>query len=260
MALFKIEKGLAANLTKNRPNAKEGYAYFTTDDGKLYIDISGDGTIAANNTTRIAVNAKKADYAVNATNATYATSADNATNATKLSISDDTSTKIYVLGATGTGQQTIYRETSVYMQNNVLKGAAWNDYAEYREADIQEPGRCIVEQGDDTLTQSTNFMQPGAAIISDTFGFAIGETDKAKTPIAVSGRVLAYPYESLDVFKEHIGYPVCSGPNGTVSIMSDEEYKNKGYCAIGIISAVPDYETWGENNVPVNGRVWIKVI
>ena len=65
MALFKIEKGLAANLTKNRPNAKEGYAYFTTDDGKLYIDISGKGTedTPANDKTRIAVNAKKADYA-----------------------------------------------------------------------------------------------------------------------------------------------------------------------------------------------------
>lgn len=260
MALFKIEKGLAANLTKNRPNAKEGYAYFTTDDGKLYIDIAGDGTTAASSTTRIAVNAKSADFAANATAATYAGSADTATSANKLSISDDTTTKIYVLGAAGTGSQNVYRETSVYMQNNVLKGAAWNDYAEYREADTQEPGRCIVEQGNDTLVQSTDFMEPGAAIISDTFGFAIGETDKAKTPIAVSGRVLAYPYEPLYIFKENIGRPVCSGPNGTVSIMSDEDYKNKGYCAIGTISAVPDYETWGENNVPVNGRVWIKII
>ena len=40
MALFKIEKGLAANLTKNRPNAVEGYCYFTSDDGKFYIDIA----------------------------------------------------------------------------------------------------------------------------------------------------------------------------------------------------------------------------
>ena len=43
MALFKIEKGLKDNLSVNRPNAVEGYCYFTTDDGKFYIDIA-DGT------------------------------------------------------------------------------------------------------------------------------------------------------------------------------------------------------------------------
>ena len=39
MALFKIEKGLAADLLKNRPNTTEGWCYFTVDDGKFYIDI-----------------------------------------------------------------------------------------------------------------------------------------------------------------------------------------------------------------------------
>jgi hypothetical protein len=102
-------------------------------------------------------------------------------------------------------------------------------------------------------------MQPGAEIISDTFGFAIGKTEKAQTPIAASGRVLAYPYESHEEFMAAIGKPVCSGPNGTVSIMTDEEYAKKGYCAIGFISAVPQYEEWGEDKVKVNGRVWIRV-
>ena len=140
-----------------------------------------------------------------------------------------------------------------------LWGAVWNDYAECREADTIEPGKCVIEVGDDTLTTSTKRLMPGANITSDTFGFAIGETEQAKTPIAVSGRVLAYPYESREEFKKNIGRPVCSGPNGTVSIMTDEEYKNKGYCAIGTISAVPDYEEWGTGKVKVNGRVWIKV-
>lgn len=138
-------------------------------------------------------------------------------------------------------------------------GAVWNDYAECREADTIEPGKCVIEVGDDTLITSTERMMPGANITSDTFGFAIGETDQAKTPIAVSGRVLAYPYESREEFKKNIGRPVCSGPNGTVSIMTDEEYRDKGYCAIGTISAVPDYEEWGTGKVKVNGRVWIKV-
>lgn len=140
-----------------------------------------------------------------------------------------------------------------------LWGAVWNDYAEMREGDTIEAGKCVIEVGDDTLTLSSERMQPGANITSDTFGFAIGETDKCKTPIAVSGRVLAYGYEDREEFKKNIGRPVCSGPNGTVSIMTDEEYKEKGYCAIGTISAVPDYEEWGTGNVKVDGRIWIKV-
>lgn len=149
--------------------------------------------------------------------------------------------------------------TRVSLETGVLFGAAWNDYAEYRKSNCKIPGKCIIEIGDDTLKLSTKRLQPGAEIISDTFGFAIGETKECETPIAVSGRVLAYPYEPLEKFRENIGKPVCSGPNGTVSIMTDEEYQKFGYCAIGTISAVPDYEVWGSGNVKVNGRVWIKV-
>ena len=62
MALFKIEKGLAINLEANRPYTKEGYAYFTTDDGKLYIDIYCDVTTPARiGKDRICLNADKAD-------------------------------------------------------------------------------------------------------------------------------------------------------------------------------------------------------
>ena len=47
MALFKISKGLSKNLMTNVPYAKEGFAYFTSDDGKFYIDVEGDGTNAS---------------------------------------------------------------------------------------------------------------------------------------------------------------------------------------------------------------------
>ena len=183
----------------------------------------------------------------------------NAASATNVNIANDTSSKIYVLGATTIGNTRIYRESSVYMQNNVLFGAAWNDYAEYRESNIAQPGRCIIENGDDTLRLSTERLQRGAEIISDTFGFAIGETDICKTPIAVSGRVLAYGYEDREQFKSHIGYPVCSGPDGTVSIMTDEEEQLYPSRIIGYISAVPDYEIWGTGNVKVDGRIWIRI-
>ena len=153
----------------------------------------------------------------------------------------------------------IWLGSDASLHASAVWGAVWNDYAECREADTIEPGKCVIEVGDDTLTTSTERLMPGANITSDTFGFSIGETEQAKTPIAVSGRVLAYPYESREEFKKNIGRPVCSGPNGTVSIMTDEEYRDKGYCAIGTISAVPDYEEWGTGKVKVNGRVWIKV-
>lgn len=145
-------------------------------------------------------------------------------------------------------------------------GAVWNDYAEFRiTKNPIEPGRCIREIGDDTLELTTKRLEKGCEIVSDTYGFAIGESEKAQTPTAASGRVLAYPYESLEEFKKHIGDPVCSGPNGTVSIMTEEEEMRYPSRIIGTISAVPDYEEWLTGNkenykpIKVNGRVWIRI-
>ena len=142
---------------------------------------------------------------------------------------------------------------------NKVYGAVWNDYAECRESnEFIDAGRVVKENGDDTLSIADGRLIYGCSIVSDTFGFMIGETDKAHTPIAVSGRVLAYPYENREVFRSNIGCFVCSGPNGTVSLMDKEEVWNHPEAIIGQVSAVPDYEYWG-NNVKVNGRVWIKV-
>ena len=142
---------------------------------------------------------------------------------------------------------------------NHVYGAVWNDYAECRESnEFINAGYVVKENGDDTLSLADGRLIYGCSIVSDTFGFMIGETDKAHTPIAVSGRVLAYPYENREVFRSNIGCFVCSGPNGTVSLMDKEEVWNHPEAIIGQVSAVPDYEYWG-NNVKVNGRVWIKV-
>ena len=72
MALFKIEKGTSDKLTQNRPYTNEGFCYFTTDDGKFYIDIEGNGSSsypAASNGKRICLNAAHADTAGSATTA-----------------------------------------------------------------------------------------------------------------------------------------------------------------------------------------------
>lgn len=136
-------------------------------------------------------------------------------------------------------------------------GAIWNDFAEYRISDENEPGRVICENGDGTLSRSHKRLQPGASIISDTFGFAIGETEYAKTPIAISGRVLAHTYEDWWTFEP--GEPVCAGPNGTVSKMSRREVRKYPDRIIGTVSELPAYEYWGDNHIEVNNRIWIKL-
>lgn len=145
--------------------------------------------------------------------------------------------------------------------SNKTYGAVWNDYAEYRESAISQPGRVVYEVGDDSLDVTDGRLQYACSIISDTFGMAIGETDKAKVPIALAGRVLAYPYENREVFRHNIGHFVCSAPNGTVSLMTKEEIANHPEAIIGQVSAVPDYEMWGGlgHEIKVNNRVWIKL-
>lgn len=169
--------------------------------------------------------------------------------------SDSTSTTngtIVVTGGVGVSGN-IYA-TNVY-------GAVWNDFAEFREGPANVPGYVLSEVGDDTIELSTRRLQPGSMICSDTYGFAIGETSKAITPVAVAGRVLAYPMEDREVYRNHIGEFVGASEDGRVTLMTKEEVRDNPESIIGTVSAVPDYEEWGAvgRKVPVNGRIWIKV-
>lgn len=141
--------------------------------------------------------------------------------------------------------------------SGVLYGAAWNDYAEFRTTTFAKAGEVVIENGDGTMHRSYKRLEPAASIVSDTYGFAIGETEKCKTPIAVAGRVLAYPYEDRKSYKA--GDAVCSAPDGKVSKMTREEMVMYPNCIIGYVSEIPEYEVWGQTDVPVNGRIWIKV-
>ena len=177
-------------------------------------------------------------------------------------MSPTTTTKYYVSGSQYTIQNTspALFNTSVYVENNVLFGAAWNDYAEFRvmrEKNIIPYGYCVCENGDDTVSVSTERLQPAPGIVSDTYGYAIGKTDDALIPIAVSGRVLAYTYEDRNEFTP--GDAVCAAPGGTVSKMTREEIKDYPDRIVGTVSAIPDYEEWGAGHVKVNNRIWIKV-
>lgn len=150
----------------------------------------------------------------------------------------------------------------IYAQNNIygerVFNAVFNDYAEYRTTcKGVKPGQCVYDNDDGSLSISDKFLIPGAQIVSDTFGHAMGMTEKCTTPIAVAGRVLAYPYG--DRSKYHAGQSVCAAPNGTVRIMTRSEIATYPDCIVGIVSEIPDYETWGTDNVKVDGRIWIKV-
>lgn len=151
----------------------------------------------------------------------------------------------------------------LWQTGDSVTGAVWNDYAECRESDCEDFGYVLMEVGDDSLTKTTERLSHFAGVSSDTWGFSQGETDKAKTPIAVAGRVLVYPYQDRNNYKP--GDCVCAAPGGTVDIMTREEIINWPDRIVGTVSCVPDYEEWGGGekadrpSVKVNGRIWIKV-
>lgn len=139
-----------------------------------------------------------------------------------------------------------------------VTGAVWNDYAEYRSAAEEvAPGQVVYSDNSGNLYKTTSRLQAFEGVVSDTFGFSIGETDEAKTPLAVAGRVLVYP--DKDRYSFHAGDVVCAGKNGTVSLMSREEIATYPDRIVGVVSEIPEYKVWGSGNVEVNGRIWIKV-
>ena len=138
-----------------------------------------------------------------------------------------------------------------------VHAAVFNDYAECRKTISLSPGHVVIDKDDGSLVCSQARLQPGAQVISDTYGNLMGETEDCQTPIAVAGRVLVYPYQNRENY--HAGMAVCSASDGTVDIMTREEIRDYPDCIVGIVSEIPQYEKWGSNQVDVDGRIWIKV-
>ena len=154
--------------------------------------------------------------------------------------------------------------TAGYFVTTQVTGALWNDYAECRKCETVKPGLCVYET--DNIMKITNKrLIPGAKIVSDTFGMLIGETENCHTPIAVSGRVLAYPYKKRKLSKFKLGKAVCSAPDGTVDIMTRLECILFPDRIIGIVSEIPAYDIWiagakdDPQEIKVNNRIWIYV-
>lgn len=142
-----------------------------------------------------------------------------------------------------------------------VEGAVFNDYAEYRALkdpiESYEPGYCMTCNRDGKLFRTSSRMQHCEGITSDTFGFSIGRTDEATVPLAVAGRVLVYTSEDPSTY--YTGQAVCASRGGCVSKMTDSEIAQNPDRIVGVVSEVPTYETWGTNNIKVNGRIWITV-
>lgn len=184
--------------------------------------------------------------------------------------SSEESTNYYILGSPK-NTSSIYKAIEdsgatnntggIYFNNKtgVLRGAAWNDYAEFRLSDRKiKPGICVIENGDDKVRESDIDMAGCAYIVSDTYGVAIGE-EEGTVPVALSGKVLAYTEEPQQMYRENIGRPVCASANGKIRLMTSEEAREKPWCILGVVSSVPNYNVWGITLIQVDGRVWIKV-
>ena len=159
----------------------------------------------------------------------------------------------------------LINNTGIYVSSKgVFHGSAWNDYAECRDIkdDIFKiyPGDVVCESGNGTLELSSRRLQPCAYVVSDSYGVVLGENIKhnySLYPIAVAGRVL------VNVNEENVkvGDCVCAGVNGKAYVMSRDEIKEFPDRILGIVSEIPDYDTWknGLSEVKVNNRVWIKI-
>lgn len=160
-----------------------------------------------------------------------------------------------LLGCSTDASTGIYVEWPDDQAYPVLKGAAYNDYAEYRRSKGSIPaGYCVASNDKGEVYKTSEKFQACDGIVSNTFGIAIG-SEFGSIPLAVAGRVLAY-YEG-DINNYHSGDTVCAGPEGKVCKMTREEIKEYPDRIVGIVSEIPDYEEW--NGVKVNNRIWIKV-
>ena len=161
MALFKINKGLAENLAKNMPYAKEGFAYFTKDDGKFYIDIDGDGTTtkAEINVNRIPLNAAKADVAAMIQAAAMATN-------------DDKVYPILAFNITGPAKNLVEAKYSqIGIKNGTLVIPSVEDKDEILISNEGEGRGIVIEKLKGPIV--SDGYKAGIEIINETSGYGI---------------------------------------------------------------------------------------
>lgn len=148
-----------------------------------------------------------------------------------------------------------------------FKSGSGNDYAEERDSLVLQPGKVVTETAVGKMVLADERLLPACRVVSDTYGMSVGQRDnnEFRAPIAVSGRVLVYPYRDRTEYP--LGAAVCSAPNGTVDLMTREEIMMYPERIIGTVSEIPNYEVWNgsgimgdiDSNVLVDGRIWVYV-
>ena len=196
------------------------------------------------------MNISDVTYTINAPKAQTVNTTIDATTTTKL--------PVVFSAATTAGYNAYKMNTSVAVQpsTGVLFGAAWNDYAEYRQLEglTAKPGEVVCETGHDTVERSAGKLGPAPAVVSNTYGFIIGEEENS-VPVAVAGKVLVYVEGNREKYK--VGDVFCAGADGKACLMTKEEIKMYPDRILGYYVGTPDYEYF--NDVPVDGRVWIRI-
>lgn len=179
-----------------------------------------------------------------------------------IKVTSSSSGNYYVVGISENDKDSDYKSLYYSSKNipyfkadtGVLMGAAWNDFAEFRQCNA-ECGKVVCEIGNGKLMESFARLQAAPAVVSDTCGIVIGQQGDGYVPIAVAGRVLVYKNES-EVY--HAGDAVCADVGGKVSVMTREEIKEYPDRILGYVSEIPTYDIWNDR-VKVNNRIWIKL-
>ena len=136
-------------------------------------------------------------------------------------------------------------------------GAVYNDYQEYRaQVEYIKPGYVQLSNNGKLYKQNKDRQRNVQGVVSDVFGFQIGEQNQNQLPVQVSGRALVYA-ENKKRLK--VGDQVCTTKNGTVRKMKWWEKLLFPEQIVGFVDEIPSYSTWGSSNVRVDGRIWIRV-
>lgn len=144
-------------------------------------------------------------------------------------------------------------DAGIYVTKNaVMRGGAWNDYAENRYCfDDVKPGMVVCENGAGNLVKSSEYLQPCAYIVSDTYGLSLGQ---GNTPVAISGKALVY-VSNKDMIK--VGSCVCADENGYAAVMPRNHIKAYPDRILGVVTEIPKENKY--NDVNIDGRVWVKI-
>lgn len=155
-------------------------------------------------------------------------------------IDSSNSTKYHIL-CQPDNDTTVYKFTlddfGIFVNGRgIMKGAAWNDYAEYRKIEGEAlPGQVVCDTGLGTVKLSENRLQACAHVVSDTYGHIIGEKENS-IPIAVAGRVLVNIDSNIGNIQ--LGDCVCAGTNGFATKMTSQEITSCPDKILGVVCEV----------------------